>query len=71
MAAWGPSVYAAAHQIPRLHQKAHGKLTGEAGVLAPYWGVQLGTNEIGGKRTGRFRVAIGVSGRSFILWGGG
>lgn len=33
MAPWGPSVYSAAHQIPRLHQKAHGKLTGEAGGL--------------------------------------
>ncbi|MEG3173255.1 integrase arm-type DNA-binding domain-containing protein [Sphingomonas sp. ZB1N12] len=64
-------VFGVTASIPATASKATEKLAGEAGVLARYLGVQLRTNEIGGKRTGRFRVAIGVSGRSFILWGGG
>jgi hypothetical protein len=58
-------VYTTAHHISQLHQKAHKKLAGEAGVLAPYLGAQLGIDEIGGLRAGCFSPAAHVSGRIF------
>ena len=59
-----PNSWAGLQHVRRLHQKPYRKLAGEAGVLASYSGMQLGPH-FGGKRPGRFRAAIAVTGRSF------